>query len=56
MDISTLLEAGLQINGAIAPLADIADSFMGDNVNSAMSSDCCSSNNYPPPSEPTLPN
>ncbi len=49
MDISYMLEAGLQLNAAVGSVADLADSAINNLPNVAMSSDCCSSNNYEVP-------
>jgi hypothetical protein len=54
MDINTVLEAGLRASEAATHAADVVGAAVAqvgdgfDHVVSAMESDCCSSNNYPP--------
>lgn len=47
MDISTILEAGLQANQLAGQALEAVDNTLSNLSNVRIASDCCSSNNYP---------
>lgn len=51
MDISAILEAGLQANQVATHALDAVGNSLGNLSMAEIASDCCSSNNYPTPQQ-----